>query len=156
MTMRRLAPAASLITALLRVSALRAEVAGFYRAVTPENGPHSPFQLARSKMRGEGTMRETIQIVAIGLLLLASASPALAAAEQTAEPAAGWQFDVMPYAWIPGMFGSVQVKGRTADIDATIGDVLTVLWHGDAFTVSGYFAARYDRWSAFVDAYGGS
>ena len=100
-------------------------------------------------------MRGTIQIVALGLTLLASTSPSLAAEEQTPEPATRWQFDAMPYAWIPGTFGSVEVKGRTATIDATIGDVLTLLWHGDAFTIGGYFAARYDRWSAFVDAYGG-
>src|SRR5262249_17777138 len=96
-------------------------------------------------MRSEGTMRETIQIVALGLTLLASTSPSLAAEEQTPEPATHWHFDVMPYAWIPGTFGSVEVKGRTATIDTTIGDVLTLLWHGDAFTIGGYFAARYDR-----------
>src|SRR5262245_51532908 len=106
-------------------------------------------------MRSEGTMRETIQIVALGLTLLASTSPGLAAEEQTPQPAAGWQFDVMPYAWIPGMFTTVQVKGRTASIDAPIGDVLTLLWHGNAMTAGGYFAARYDRWSALVEAYGG-
>src|SRR4029450_5165524 len=30
-----------------------------------------------------------------------------------------------------------------------------LLWHGDAFTLGGYFGARYDRWSLFADAYGG-
>jgi hypothetical protein len=94
-------------------------------------------------------------MVALGLILLASATPRLAAEQQTPEPTAGWQFDVMPYAWIPGLFTTVQVKGRTADIDAPIGDVLTLLWHGNAMTAGGYFAARYDRWSGFVDAYGG-
>ena len=87
-----------------------------------------------------------------GLALLVSASMGFAAEE---EPAPGWQFDVMPYMWLPGAFGSVQVRGRTADINVTIGDLLTLLWHGDAFAVGGYFAARYDRWSAFVDAFGG-
>jgi hypothetical protein len=99
-------------------------------------------------------MRWTIRIVAIGLILLAGAVTTLAA-EQTPEPSAGWQFDFMPYAWLPGSFGSAQVRGRTADIDSTIGDGLTLLWHGDAFMVGGYFAARYNRWSAFVDAFGG-
>src|SRR5262245_7025117 len=100
-------------------------------------------------------MRATIRIAALGVILLAGASAALAAEEQTPQPAAGWQFDVMPYAWLPDTVATVQVKGRTASVDVTIGDVLTLLWHGDAMTAGGYFAARYDRWSAFVDAYGG-
>jgi len=100
-------------------------------------------------------MRWTIRMVAVGLILLASALTTLAAEEQTPEPATGWQFDFMPYAWLPGSFGSVQVRGRTADIDSSIGNGLTLLWHGDAFMLGGYFAARYDRWSAFVDAFGG-
>jgi hypothetical protein len=87
-----------------------------------------------------------------GLALLVSASMGVAAEE---EPAPGWQFDVMPYAWIPGIFGTVSVKGRTANVDIPLGEVLTLLWHGEAFTGGGYFAARYDRWSFFTDAYGG-
>ena len=87
-----------------------------------------------------------------GLALLVSASTGFAAEE---EPAPGWQFDVVPYAWLPGAFGTVSVHGRTAQANVTIGDVLTLLWHGEAFTGGGYFAARYDRWSFFTDAYGG-
>jgi hypothetical protein len=93
------------------------------------------------------------------LWALALASPARGEDRRSdAEPAdepAGWQFEVMPYVWLPGTFGTVEVKGRTATVDTTIGDVLTLLWHGDAFTLGGYFAARYDRWSLFADAYGG-
>ena len=100
-------------------------------------------------------MRATIRMAALGVILLAGASAALAAEEQTPQPATGWQFDAMPYGWFPGAFGSVQVKGRTANINVTVGDLFTLLWHGDAFAVGGYFAARYDRWSAFVDAFGG-
>ena len=87
-----------------------------------------------------------------GLALLVSASMGVAAEE---EPAPGWQFDVMPYLWLPGTFGTVSVRGRTATVDSTLGDSLTLLWHGEAFTGGGYFAARYDRWSFFTDAYGG-
>ena len=72
-------------------------------------------------------MRETIQIVALGLTLLASTSPSLAAEEETPQPATGWQFDAMPYGWFPGAFGSVQVKGRTANINVTVGDLFTLL-----------------------------
>lgn len=96
-------------------------------------------------------MRWTIRVAAIGLALLAIASPGLADDQQPP----GWQFEFMPYGWIPGTFGTIQVKGRTASVDADIGDVLTLLVHGDAFALGGYFAARYDRWSAFADAWGG-
>jgi hypothetical protein len=96
-------------------------------------------------------MRWMIRVVAIGLALLAIASLGLADDQQPPR----WQFEFMPYAWIPGTFGTIQVKGRTASVDADIGDVLTLFGHGDAFALGGYFAARYDRWSAFVDAWGG-
>jgi hypothetical protein len=97
-------------------------------------------------------MRWTTPAAMIGLAMLAIATPCLAAEE---EQAPGWQFEVMPYAWLPGTFGTIEVKGRTATVDTTIGDVLTLLWHGDAFTLGGYFGARHDRWSLFADAYGG-
>ena len=47
-TMRRLVPAASLIATRLRANALCAELAGFYHAVTPANGPNSPFRFLLS------------------------------------------------------------------------------------------------------------
>jgi len=92
------------------------------------------------------------RVMLAALALVVAASTTFAADE---EPAPGWQFDFMPYAWISGAFGTVAIKGRTAHVDTTLGDVFTLLWHGDAFTMGGYFAARYDRWSFFTDAYGG-
>ena len=101
------------------------------------------------------TLRRAVSAV---VLLLAIATPCLAAEEQPAEQQSeDWQFEVMPYAWIPGTFGTIEVKGHTAHADVGMGDVLTLLWHGDAFTAGGYFLARYDPWNAFafLDAYGG-
>jgi hypothetical protein len=98
------------------------------------------------------SMRSVMLAALLGIAILAASGRSLAADE---EHPPGWQFEVMPYAWLPGTFGTVEVKGRTATVDTTIGDVLTLLWHGDAFTLGGYFAARYDRWSLFADAYGG-
>jgi hypothetical protein len=103
------------------------------------------------------------RVVGAMALLLAIAAPSFAAEEETTQqqPAEqqteDWQFEVMPYAWIPGTFGTIEVKGHTAHADVTMGDVLTLLWHGDAFTVGGYFLARYDPWNtfAFLDSYGG-
>jgi hypothetical protein len=102
------------------------------------------------------TLRRAVRAV---MLLLAIATPCLAAEEETTQQQQNedWQFELMPYAWIPGTFGTIDVRGRTAHVDATMGDVLTLLWHGDAFTLGGYFLARYDPWNAFafLDAYGG-
>jgi hypothetical protein len=94
--------------------------------------------------------RSGVVLAAVALVVVASTT---FAADEESGP--GWQFEFMPYAWIPGTFGTVQVRGRTAHVDTTLGDVFTLLWHGDAFTIGGYFAARYDRWSFFTDAYGG-
>jgi hypothetical protein len=90
-------------------------------------------------------------------LLLAIAAPSFAADEQAQNQQDDWQFELLPYAWIPGTFGTVEVRGRTAHVDVTMGDLLTLLWHGDAFAAGGYFLARYDPWNAFafLDAYGG-
>ena len=96
-------------------------------------------------------MQWQIRVVAMGLALLAIASPGLADDQKSP----GWQFDVMPYFWIPGTAGTIQVKERTANIDETVGDVLSLLGHGNAFAFGSYFGARYDRYSAFVDAFGG-
>lgn len=90
-------------------------------------------------------------IVAVLLLVAAIAS---AADDATPEPSP-WTFEAMPYAWIPGNFGSATVKGRTADIDVTVKDALDLATGGNAFTAGGWFALTYDRWTLFVDAYGG-
>jgi len=106
------------------------------------------------------TLRRAVGAV---VLLLAIAAPSFGAqAELAQQPPAeqqteDWQFELLPYAWIPGVFGTIDVRGHTAHVDLNMGDVLSLLWHGDAFTVGGYFLARYDPWNAFafLDAYGG-
>jgi hypothetical protein len=89
--------------------------------------------------------------VATGLAFLAIASLSFA---DDRKPA-GWQFEIMPYAWIPGTAGTLEVKEETASIDVTVGDILDLLGDGNAFAIGSYFGARYDRYSAFVDAFGG-
>jgi hypothetical protein len=96
-------------------------------------------------------MSRKTSVVGIGLALLAIASPGLA--DDQKPP--GWQFEVMPYAWLPGTAGTVQVKERTANTDLTVSDLLSLVGHGDAFAFGTYFGARYGRYSAFVDPFGG-
>lgn len=92
--------------------------------------------------------------LAAALILLLATAPLAAAGEDGLLP--GWEFDVMPYAWIPGTFGTVQVDDRTAHVDVSIHDVLTIVFDGDGLAAGGYFAARHDRWSVFLDAFGGA
>jgi hypothetical protein len=94
-------------------------------------------------------MRWTTCAVAIGFGLVSVTS--VSAAD---EPPSKWEFDVMPYAWIAGEFGTLEVKGQTATIDTTLYDVFSLLADGDALGGAGYFGARYGRWSVFVDAVG--
>jgi len=85
----------------------------------------------------------------LGVVLL------LARGAVAADEPSKWEFEFQPYAWIPGTFGTVGVKGRTAVVDSTVKDVLDLTTSGNAFAAGGYFSASYDRWSAFVDAFGG-
>jgi hypothetical protein len=80
------------------------------------------------------------------------AMPATPAVEETPSP---WQFEVAPYAWISGTGGTANVAGRSVDLDFGPGNVLDLLFQGDAFAAGGYFGARYDRWFGFLDAFGG-
>src|SRR5438445_669143 len=69
--------------------------------------------------------------------------------------ASKWQFDVFPYGWLAGNYGTVTVKGNTAHINVTPSDLYGLLEDGKAFAGAGYFAASYDRFSLFVDSMGG-
>jgi hypothetical protein len=66
-----------------------------------------------------------------------------------------WEFEAEPYAWVSGNFGSVTVKGHTANISVTPWDVYGLLEDGNAFAAGGYFSLSYDRFSVFADSDGG-
>jgi hypothetical protein len=104
-------------------------------------------------------MRTIAILTTLGLALLAGVAPARAADDVVAPPAAEapshWTFEAMPYIWIPGNFGTLTVKGRSAAIDVSVKDALDVATSGNAFTGSGWFSLAYDEWSVFVDAFGG-
>src|SRR5262245_42669305 len=93
-------------------------------------------------------MRRMTWPIAVALALLLQAPVA-------AEEPPRWQFEVEPYLWLFGTFGTYEVLGRSASVDNTIGDTLTLLFDGDAFAGGGYFSVSHDRWSFFVDAFGG-
>jgi hypothetical protein len=98
--------------------------------------------------------------LAVALLAaLTVAIPAVRAedepAETTAPPAKKWTLDVLPYMWVPGQYGSLDVDGRTIDVSVTPSDVLNLVFDGNAFAAAGWFALEYDRFSIFTDTFGG-
>src|ERR1044072_6926957 len=90
--------------------------------------------------------------VAVFLVLVGGGITARGAAEESpgAEPTPSpWELEVLPYAWVPGTYGSLEVAGHRVDIDVTPNDVLNLLFDGNAFAASGYFSLTYDRFSVF-------
>jgi hypothetical protein len=75
-----------------------------------------------------------------------------AAAEDAPSP---WRFEFEPYGWISGTYGTIDVDGYTAHLDVGPGDLLDAVFDGRALAAAGYFSVGYERWSAFVDVYGG-
>jgi hypothetical protein len=92
----------------------------------------------------------------LALALLAGPTSRLEAADEVAaeKQQPGWTFDIMPYAWVPNISGTVQVKDRTAHVDLTADQLLNLLVR-NAFATGGYFGAQYDRWMGWVDPFGG-
>ena len=59
----------------------------------------------------------------------------------------GWTFTVSLYGWLAGLEGDVGAGGRTAHVDASIGDILDNL----DIAVMGLAEARYERFGVFTD-----
>jgi hypothetical protein len=66
-----------------------------------------------------------------------------------------WTFEIAPYAWVPGTYGTIDVDGRTAHLSVTPIDLLEKVFDGDALAGGAYASARWRRFSVFVDAFGG-
>jgi len=96
-------------------------------------------------------MRWKNRVLGVTLVVLAAATASLAADAESSK----WQFDVFPYGWLVGNFGTVTVKGNTVHSNVTPSDVYGLLEDGKAFASAGYFGASYDRFSVFVDSMGG-
>jgi len=58
--------------------------------------------------------------------------------------------------WLPQLQGSLSARGATADIDVDFGQMFDMLGDGDLFAAGGHLEARYDRFSFFLDAFGGT
>ena len=109
-------------------------------------------------MRTRSTLPTWTAAVVLALVTLGGtvAHAADAADAPSATPAPSkWEFDVLPYAWAPGIHGSLKVQGHAVDVGVTSSDVLKLVFHGNAFAAAGYFSAAYDRFSLFSDTFGG-
>ncbi len=93
-------------------------------------------------------------LLAVGLFafgpigVAAAADPIYPGAESVEyKDASGWTFTVAAYGWLAGLKGNVGAGGRTAHVDASIGDVLSNFDIG----VMGLAEARYQRFGVFTD-----
>jgi len=91
--------------------------------------------------------------MALGALLVALASSSAVAAEEPAK--SPWEFEFALYGWIPGTSLTADVKGHTVHSSVSVKDVLDIVTSGNGMAGGGYAAVGYDRFSLFVDAFGG-
>jgi hypothetical protein len=84
-------------------------------------------------------------MLAAGLLVAATAS--IARAEDD-DPTA-WHVTITPYAWAPGLYGDVTVRGRDAALDASFRDTLE---NTDTLVgLDGHLEVTRGRWGAYGD-----
>jgi hypothetical protein len=85
----------------------------------------------------------------LALLALAVALPARAA--QVGEPVGedGWEFAFVPYAWALALDGDLTVRGNTADVDMSFGDILDDL----NIAAMGDIEVRKGRWGFLVSPF---
>ena len=107
-------------------------------------------------------MRPMLRALALLVATVATAAaaetdPMSTAAMQTPPPEeerSPWQFEVAPYVWISGTAGTLDVHGRSTSFDIGPGNVIELLFEGNALAGAGFFSARYERFFGFVDAFG--
>jgi len=98
-----------------------------------------------------GRLGGRLWMLGITVVLLGLSTATFAAEEKQSK----WEFELEPYGWISGTYGTIGVGGKTAHLDVTPSDLLDALFDGDALALATYFSARYDRWVAFTDVMGG-
>jgi len=62
-------------------------------------------------------------------------------------PSNKWQFSVIPYLWLMGINGKTTIKGRTADLNVSFGDI----WDNLDFAAEVHIEAWRDRYGFFID-----
>jgi hypothetical protein len=94
-------------------------------------------------------------LAALGLAVVLGAMPAAAEPGDADRSASKLRFEAMPYAWVPGFHGTIDVEDTTLRVDVGPVDLLELVFDGDAFAAGGYFALSYGRLGVFADSFGG-
>lgn len=97
--------------------------------------------------------RRTIFAALLGLLLSTGLASVARGEEGTVNP---WSFEITPYLWLPEVQGTIRIRDETANLNVTFNDVFDLLGAGDLFAAGGHAEVRYDRFSFFLDAFGGT
>lgn len=63
----------------------------------------------------------------------------------------GWTISAMAYAWLPSINGSTTIKGRSADVDASFGDLLERKIPKEMFGLMGAFEVRQGPFAVMTD-----
>ena len=100
-------------------------------------------------MRNGTNWWRVVRPIALVVVIATTVSPAAHAEEKTAE-VDGWKVNfVLPYLWFVGLNGSMTLNSRTADIDASFGDIVS---NSDSiFAFAGVLRVRKGRWGGYVD-----
>ena len=96
-------------------------------------------------------------VATVATAVAAETEPTATAAMRTPPPEeerSPWQFEVAPYVWISGAAGTLDVHGRSTSFDIGPGNVIDLLFEGNALAGAGFFSARYEPLFGFVDAFG--
>ena len=62
-----------------------------------------------------------------------------------------WTLSFVTYLWVPAMDGTLTARGRSADVDVSVGDSFENLVDNFKFALTGHIEARKDRLSIFGD-----
>jgi hypothetical protein len=101
---------------------------------------------------GEGSMKIKLSLATAAALLAAAGAPGMAAADDNSTPAVfvtknnTWSFEVVPYAWLPGLKGDIDVRNYNVGIDQSFSDIFkTVKFASDVLGI-----ARYQNWVIYT------
>jgi hypothetical protein len=101
---------------------------------------------------GERNMKINRSLAAAATLPAVAFAPCAAPADSPAEPDVfvtdnnTWSFEVVPYAWLPGLKGDIDVRNYNVGIDQSFSDIFkTVKFAADALGI-----ARYQNWLIYT------
>jgi hypothetical protein len=122
-------------------------------------------------MAGSRALRRAAGCLAWCVLLVALRPDAARAQAQATRPlleagvadAAGagespssWSFEATPFLWLPEVHGKISARSLSASVDVDFAKLFDLLGNGELFAAGGHFEAHHDRFSLFLDAFGGT